>query len=130
MTGNSIALDTNQAIAWLNGRTGLDDWMSRFSVVWLPVIVVGELRFGALKSQRASANAQRIELLISRCGIIEIKASTSQLYAQTRLALLQRGRPVPENDLWIASLCLEHNLTLATSDRHFEQIGGLKVVSP
>jgi tRNA(fMet)-specific endonuclease VapC len=34
---------------------------------------------------------------------------------------------VPENDIWIAALALQHDLTLATRDIHFEAVEGLKI---
>jgi tRNA(fMet)-specific endonuclease VapC len=34
--------------------------------------------------------------------------------------LKQSGTPIPDNDLWIAALSLEHNVRLITRDRHFE----------
>jgi len=37
------------------------------------------------------------------------------------------GKPIPENDIWIAALTLQHNLSLATRDKHFENIEGLVI---
>jgi len=130
MTGNSIALDTNQAIAWLNGRPGMDLWITRFSNVYLPVIVIGELRFGALKSLRAGNNISKIESLISRCGILEVKENTAAVYARLRLGLMQKGRPIPENDLWIAAICVEHGVALASVDVHLKEVDGLQILVP
>ena len=45
------------------------------------------------------------------------------------LELKQKGRPIPGNDLWIAAICKEQNLTLFTGDAHFDTINGLKVVN-
>jgi predicted nucleic acid-binding protein len=38
------------------------------------------------------------------------------------LQLKRAGTPVPDNDLWIAALVLEHDLRLITRDKHFERI--------
>jgi tRNA(fMet)-specific endonuclease VapC len=38
-----------------------------------------------------------------------------------------KGRPIPENDLWIAAIALEHDLIVATRDAHFGEIDNLKV---
>jgi len=32
------------------------------------------------------------------------------------------GTPIPDNDLWIAAMSLEHDLALVTRDRHFDRI--------
>ena len=129
MNGSEIALGTNQAIAVLNGIGNAGPWVKEFAAVYLPVAVVGELRFGALNSQRVSANLERIEQLITRCQILDVNVATAMIYARIRLGLKQKGRPIPENDVWIAALCIEHNVPLATSDRHFLQIDELRVVS-
>ena len=48
MNGSRVALDTNQAIAVLNAAADVGTWITSFGEVFLPVPVVGELRFGAL----------------------------------------------------------------------------------
>src|SRR5436853_256181 len=101
--GNRIALDTNVAIAVLNDSGGMGGWVQSFQHVVLPVPVVGELRFGAVKSSRRESNLQRIQALITQCQVLDIRLSTTEAYARIRLALKKRGRPIPENDLWIAA---------------------------
>lgn len=65
MSGNGITLDTNEAIDVLNDAGDAGRWVAGFSVVHLPVPVVGELRFGALNSQRADENRKRVEALVA-----------------------------------------------------------------
>ena len=127
MSGVKIALDTNIAIAVLNDAQGAGEWVRRFQEIYLPVPVVGELIFGALNSQRPQENLARVQELIVRCIVLETKASTASLYAHIRLQLKHKGKPIPENDLWIAALCLEHNIPLATEDAHFLEVQGLSV---
>lgn len=57
----------------------------------------------------------------------EAKATTASVYAQIRMQLKQKGKPIPENDLWIAALCVEHGIPLATEDTHFSEVDGLIV---
>lgn len=127
MNGNRVGLDANVAIAVLNDAQGAGDWVRGFEQIYLPVPVVGELIFGALNSQRSQENSTRVQELVNRCTVLEAKASTAFVYAQIRLQLRRRGKPIPENDLWIAALCLEHNIPLATEDTHFSEINGLAV---
>jgi tRNA(fMet)-specific endonuclease VapC len=128
MTGAEIALDTNQAIAVLNATGDTTAWIQTFTDIYLPVVVIGELRFGALNSGRAAQNLRRIEQLVSRCRVLDATVGTAEVYARIRLHLKQKGKPIPENDLWIATLCVEHDLPLATSDVHFAEVDDLKVV--
>lgn len=127
MSGVKVALDTNVAIAVLNDAQGAGNWVRRFQEIYLPVLVVGELIFGALNSQRPQENLVRVQELITRCLVLDVKMSTASIYAQVRLQLKQKGKPIPENDLWIAALCLEHNVPLATEDAHFAEVQGLSI---
>lgn len=96
----------------------------------MPVIVAGELRYGAMNSGRPEANLAVVNGLIRHCSVLDVDATTSALYASVRLELKRRGRPIPENDVWIAALCCQHQLPLATRDAHFQHIEGLKVIQP
>jgi len=42
--------------------------------------------------------------------------------------LHKKGHPIPENDIWIAALAMEHGPTLVSRDEHFKQIDELKRV--
>ncbi len=120
-----FALDTNIAIAALNGEPAVVDKLRNTTKVFLPLPVVGELLFGALNSRHLETNLLRIQQLIQRSIILEMRSETASLYAKTRMSLKQKGRPIPENDVWIAASCLEHRLVLITSDTHFNSVDGL-----
>lgn len=45
---------------------------------------------------------------MERCRALDITAATAIIYARLRLRLRKKGKPIPENDLWIAALCMEH----------------------
>lgn len=42
-----------------------------------------------------------------------------------RLSLKKKGKPIPENDLWIASICIENKMPLISNDGHFKNIDNL-----
>lgn len=125
-----VALDTNIAIAVLNGEMRVAEKLQNAGRIFLPLPVVGELFFGALNSQRAEANLSRIQQLIQQSTILQMGSETASLYARTRMILRQKGRPIPENDIWIAASCLEHQVALMTNDTHFQSIEGLAVEPP
>jgi tRNA(fMet)-specific endonuclease VapC len=124
VSGDSVALDTSVAIAVLAGQAGalLSQSTGEFL---LPVPVIGELRYGALNSRRNTENLAEVERLVSRCRVLDVTLGTATVYARLRLALKERGKPIPENDLWIAALCVEHQVPLATLDSHFNAVEGL-----
>ena len=122
-----VALDTNIAIAVLNAEKDVVEKLRNATQIFLPLPVVGELLFGALNSRHAKRNLPRIQQLIQATITLEMGAETASLYAKTRMSLKQKGRPIPENDIWIAASCLEHGLTLITNDGHFKWVERLAV---
>lgn len=125
MSGNSVALDTSVAIDVLADR--VESLTSQpITEFLLPVPVVGELRYGALNSSRVEENLAEIERLVGRCRILDVTVATADVYARLRLDLKQKGKPIPENDLWIAALCVEHEVRLAAVDSHFDAVDGLR----
>ena len=123
-----IAFDTDVAIMFLNGNEVIDALLAKQTEVYLPVIVTGELIFGALNSKHAEQNLARHKKLIQKSRILTITETTANTYAKTRLSLKKKGKPIPENDLWIASLCIEHKIPLLSNDAHFEDIEHLTLV--
>jgi tRNA(fMet)-specific endonuclease VapC len=125
VSGYSVALDSSVAIDVLADRA--ESLTSQpIAEFLLPVPVVGELRYGALNSTRVEQNLVEVERLVARCRILDVTVATAQVYARLRLDLKQKGKPIPENDLWIAALCVEHNLPLAFVDSHFDAVDGLQ----
>ena len=124
-SGARVALDTDVAIAILNEARGAWERVQRFDEIYLPVPAIGELRFGALNSGRPVENLRKIDFFLTHCQILDVRLSTTEVYARVRLALKKKGRPIPENDMWIAALCVEHALPFATYDEHFDEVEGL-----
>jgi hypothetical protein len=54
--------------------------------------------------------------------ILACDAATPPIYGDTENALRMTGRPIPEYDVWIAALALQHGLTLLTRDAHVNRI--------
>jgi tRNA(fMet)-specific endonuclease VapC len=104
VSGDSVALDTSVESDVLAGQAGslLSQSPEEFL---LPVPVIGELRYGALNSRRSAENLAEVERLASRCRVLDITSATAAVYARLRLQLKEKGKPIPENDLWIAALC-------------------------
>lgn len=120
-----IALDTSVAIRFLNGDAAISGRVLALPEIVLPTIAVGELLFGAENSTRSLQNLPRYLRFISACIVLPLGRETAAAYAQTRLALKRKGRPIPMNDIWIAAQCLEHGWTLVTDDADFHHVDGL-----
>src|SRR5689334_21984875 len=128
MSGRYL-LDTNVVIAlWANDATVTHE-LARAEEVFVPIIVLGERYYGAQKSAWSGTNIARIDGFAARNSILVCDLATAQQYGQSKNALRAKGRPIPENDLWIAAVALQYNLTLATRDDHFREIDGLTTVN-
>lgn len=130
MTGREIALDTSVAVEVLNRGSKAGDWATVYEVHCLSVTVVGELLFGALNSSRSRDNLAKVDALLRSCRVLDVDQRASRTYAEIRVRLKKSGRPIPENDLWIAAVSLRHGVPLLTHDAHFSQVEGLTVVRP
>jgi len=120
-----IALDTSVAVRFLNGDTAIVSRVLALPEVVLPIVVVGELLFGAENSTRPLQNLPRYLEFIEACIVLPLSRETAIVYAQTRLKLKQKGRPIPMNDVWIAAQCLEQGWILVTDDTEFGYVDGL-----
>lgn len=126
MSGRYL-LDTSILIALFADETAVKEKLAQAGEVFIPSIAVGELYYGAWKSQRCQENVARIEELVAGSGVLSCNAETARWYGEIKNALRLKGRPIPENDLWIAAIALEHDLVVATRDAHFGEIDNLKV---
>lgn len=95
MNGSSYLLDTNIVAAVLNQEPTIEGQLKGKSV-YLCSIALGELYFGAYKSTRVSENLKRIADFVDHYPILTCDQVTAEHYGQTKLALRQKGRPIPE----------------------------------
>ena len=117
----NVALDTNAYSDFMRGSDDRVRVIRAARSIALPLIVLGELRAGFAAGDRASANAANLQRFLAspRVSILLPDEQTAHHYAQLHLQLRSRGAAIPTNDLWIASLAVQHDLVLCTSDRHF-----------
>lgn len=125
MIGNRILLDTNIISAWLKGEKSLANKIDEAEDVYIPVVVLGELYYGAQYSTQIHTNISNIEKLVARYDVLNTNSETAALYGIIKASLRKKGKPIPENDIWIASIARQHNLTLVTRDRHFNEVDGI-----
>ncbi len=111
-------LDTNIVIALFAGDTSVLDQLQAAEEVFVPSIVLGELYYGARRSQRVQENLIRLETFAAANSVLDCDHATAHVYGEIKDDLRQSGRPIPENDIWIAAISSQHNLTLVTRDAH------------
>ncbi len=126
MSGNYL-LDTNIVVPLLNRDEKLLEYAENADEIYISSVVLGELYFGAQRSSKIIENIQKIHIFKQRYNILSCGDETAQIYGRIKQQILKKGRPIPENDLWIASVALQYQLPLVTRDEHFTGIDGLKL---
>ena len=120
----NVALDTNAYSDFMRGDVDRVRVVRAARTITLPLIVLGELRAGFAAGNRESANAANLRRFLAspRVSILLPDEQTAHHYAQLHFQLRAKGAAIPTNDLWIASLVVQHDLILCTSDNHFRQL--------
>ncbi|MFK7848493.1 MAG: type II toxin-antitoxin system VapC family toxin [Rhodothermales bacterium] len=124
MSGRCL-LDTNIVIALLAGEKNVLEALGEVTEVFLSNVVLGELYYGAFKSQQPRDNIERIEELAENSVVISCDENVARKYGEIKNTLRAKGRPIPENDIWIAATAMLYDLTLVTRDQHFEEVENL-----
>jgi tRNA(fMet)-specific endonuclease VapC len=125
---SDLALDTNAVSALFEGDEALLELLDGVERFALPVIVVGEYRFGLQRSRHRKQLGAMLDRLVAEADLLVVDDDTTSHYAQVREALRTKGRPLPENDVWIAALCRQHRRRLVSRDRDFEHVESLETV--
>lgn len=123
-----MILDTNALSAAADNNPAVSAILARADQVAIPVIVLGEYRYGIAQSRYRTRYSHWLDALILDCMVLNINEETTRHYADINLELRQIGKPIPTNDLWIAALCRHHSLPILSNDRHFDFVSGNKRV--
>lgn len=127
----AVLLDTNAYAKYLRGDPAVLDALAGADVVYLSVIVLGELFAGFRQGSMEKANRQILASFLGKpvVRVLEATRETADYFGLIRSSLKKAGRPLPANDIWIAAHALETGSVLVTYDSHFLQVPGLRVWS-
>jgi predicted nucleic acid-binding protein len=122
-----LLVDTNRFADLSANDRRAHERMQAADEIWLSVITIGELLAGFSQGNRRKANERRLAELLQVQGVrmLLLDSATPQYYAKIWQSLRRKGTPIPTNDIWIAAQALQHNLTLDSSDSHFQHVPGL-----
>lgn len=121
-----MILDTNALSAAADEHPGVINVLAGVQELALPVVVIGEYRYGIAQSRHRARYRRWLDGLITDCTVLDINEQTTHHYAAINVELRQAGKPIPTNDLWIAALCRQHGLPLLSRDRHFDLVSGVQ----
>lgn len=136
-------LDTNHCSAAILGNTNVLNRIAQLesSLITTCVIVQGELVDMAERSQRRESNLAVVNRFLQGIYIYSIDESTATIYGQLKAALFNEFAPrekskrrkttitnlgFGENDIWIAAIAIQNNLTLVSADSDFVRIKQVK----
>ncbi len=119
-----LALDTNRYTDFCRGEPGVVDSLETAEQVFIPFVVLGELRAGFSVGKFGPNNERVLREFLVKDGVRTIFADdqTTHHYANVYRQLRKQGTPIPTNDMWIAALVLQHNLVLFARDQHFDHL--------
>lgn len=125
MAGNRILLDTNIISALLASDNNLTLKVDDADEVFIPNISIGELYYGAWNSTKIEMNLNAIKAVEKTFPVLIPDISTANVYGKLKTALRKKGKPIPENDIWIASISIQWGLLLISRDGHFKEVDEL-----
>jgi len=122
----TVILDTNGLSAVADGDAALEPILRKAAEIAVPVIVLGEYRYGIQKSRHRQRYERWLTESIRNYRVLDVDEETARSYATLRSELKRAGTPIPSNDVWIAALCRQHSLSLLSRDRHFDLVRGIE----
>ncbi len=128
MTGNKLLIDTNIVIELFKGDMQIAAVLEAQEKVYIPAVVLGELYLGAYRSNNLQKKLLEIKIFLPKCIILNVDNTTAENYGIIKTGLLNKGKPIPENDIWIGATAIHYQLPLYTNDAHFKEVEGLELV--
>lgn len=119
-----VALDANRYADLCRGAAVVVNQVAQAERICLPFIVLGELRAGFQAGSRARQNERILTRFLGspRVRLLVADEQTTFHYGHLFAQLRKHGTPIPTNDIWIAALVIQHDLTLLTRDAHFNAL--------
>jgi len=121
----SVLLDTSAAAALLRGDQAVGDKLETSEDVYTSIVVIGELLYGARHSTNAAANLEQVAAFAAAIVALPADQQTADVYGRIKQELRAKGRPIPDNDLWIAATAIQYGLALMNRDAHFDDVDEL-----
>jgi len=126
MTKDGVIVDTSVLISFFRGEDKIADKVSSLlqnNRIVTTGIIIAELLQG-MKDMKEESN---ISDILAETSPLEITIDLWIKAGKLALSLRKKGINLPLTDVVIAALAIEHNLSIFTLDKHFEQIPGVRV---
>jgi len=125
-----LMLDTNRYKDLCSGEATILTAAEQSELIVFPFIVIAELKAGFLCGTKAKENEAILSRFLNEkyVQIIYADKETLSHYAVLYKQLREQGTPIPTNDLWIAALAVQHNMTLGSRDKHFKNLSQISLI--
>lgn len=125
-----ILIDTNRYRDFCEGNEDSVTVIRRSGTIFLPFIVLAELRAGFAAGKKGIENEKILTRFINkpRVKILFPDEDTTRHYGNLFRQLRTQATPIPTNDLWIAALAVQYDLYLFSRDRHFQHLPQIPLV--
>lgn len=116
-------LDSDHWIALLRGKLDLRGRVAADEELAITAISVGELVYGAERSQRPAESLLELDTLLASITIIAYEDASAHRFGVLKVELERRGERLDDADLQIAAIALSRDLPLVThNSRHFSRV--------
>lgn len=129
LTQVDLVLDTSAYSHFRRGDEETCERLSAAQIIYVPVIVIGELRAGFELGGRLRENLAMLDMFLDEPFVraVDVSARVAARYGRIFAGLRRAGTPIPLNDIWIAACASDIGATLLTFDRDFLSIPDLDV---
>lgn len=120
-----LCLDTSAYSHFKRGDIECVSAITNARTLFLPTVVLGELRVGFRLGSRYTENEKELQAFLAHplVQVLDVDDQAASIYAELVVALRHAGTPVPTNDIWVAALAVREGATVITYDIHFSLIG-------
>lgn len=128
---NQLLIDTNVYVAFKRSDAVVVNLLRQAAAIAINSVVLGELLAGFRGRRREAENRRDLDLFLDspRVTMLPLDEGTANFFALVFNQLKIQGTPIPTNDIWIGASAMQHGLSLASLDNHFNKISGL-IISP
>jgi tRNA(fMet)-specific endonuclease VapC len=84
---------------------------------------------GVYRSARREALEAWMRRTMGHVRIVSVDVAIAERYALIAARLEDQGQPIPQNDIWIAALAVQHRTPVLSQDAHFDRVDGITRVS-
>mgnify|MGYP000653401382 CR=1 FL=1 len=116
----------------MSGDRLVFEYLVEAEIIYLSTVMIGELFAGFHGGSKFSQNRSELKTFLSKEGVtvIDVSLETAEIFGEIKSQLRRKGKMIPLNDIWIASIAshaVETGSKLISYDAHFKNISGLRL---